>query len=652
MGLAVVGTPLDWEETQKHADYIREHGITQFLNIWRKQQNRKDYPFLWGDEIESMVISYDEENRDARLSLRQSEILPKIQACESRLREMFPSNAGSVPEFQPECNRYMLESAPGSPYNGSVDSLLSVEKDMRNRRKLAKAYLLPSESLVTLTSFPRLGVREPFTHHPETDPVHAATSESLFLSGDITSPNARFPSLIANMKSRRGAKVAANIPIYFDTNTPRPFVDPTIPWETGISPEDHGAIKQDHIYLDTTTFGAGCCCLQVTLQARDVDEARVVYDALVPVTPIMMALTASSPAYRGYLADVDCRWDILEESCDDRTEEEKGLKPLKEGQHRIPKSRWSSVDMYLSENAENRPEYNDIPIPFHEGVYRRLRDNNVDDLLAKLLAHLFVRDPLLVLPEKLEQDDETSTEHFESFQSTNWQSLRLKPPSQTGECGWRIEFRTMEVQPTDFENAAMALFVVLLSRAILSFGLNLYLPISKVDENMKRAQRRDAVRGERFWFRKRVGTITRNSSNGDSNGREHVIGNGLQGVAEDECEEMTINEIINGKGSYLGLFGIVDAYIESLDVDATRKLKLRKYIELVRRRAEGSLQTPATWMRNFVRSHPAYKHDSVVSREVNYDLMKAIDEIERGERHAPELLPSGYVGSKYDEPDQ
>ncbi|CAE6467909.1 unnamed protein product, partial [Rhizoctonia solani] len=432
MGLAVVGTPLDWEETQKHADYIREHGITQFLNIWRKQQNRKDYPFLWGDEIESMVISYDEENRDARLSLRQSEILPKIQACESRLREMFPSNAGSVPEFQPECNRYMLESAPGSPYNGSVDSLLSVEKDMRNRRKLAKAYLLPSESLMTLTSFPRLGVREPFTHHPETDPVHAATSESLFLSGDITSPNARFPSLIANMKSRRGAKVAANIPIYFDTNTPRPFVDPTIPWETGISPEDHGAIKQDHIYLDTTTFGAGCCCLQVTLQARDVDEARVVYDALVPVTPIMMALTASSPAYRGYLADVDCRWDILEESCDDRTEEEKGLKPLKEGQHRIPKSRWSSVDMYLSENAENRPEYNDIPIPFHEGVYRRLRDNNVDDLLAKLLAHLFVRDPLLVLPEKLEQDDETSTEHFESFQSTNWQSLRLKPPSQTG----------------------------------------------------------------------------------------------------------------------------------------------------------------------------------------------------------------------------
>jgi len=38
----------------------------------------------------------------------------------------------------------------------------------------------------------------------------------------------------------------------------------------------------------------------------------------------------------------------------------------------------------------------------------------------------------------------------------------------------------MEVQITDFENAAFSIFIVLLSRAILSFGLNFYLPISKV----------------------------------------------------------------------------------------------------------------------------------------------------------------------------
>jgi glutamate--cysteine ligase catalytic subunit len=39
----------------------------------------------------------------------------------------------------------------------------------------------------------------------------------------------------------------------------------------------------------------------------------------------------------------------------------------------------------------------------------------------------------------------------------------------------------MEVQMTDFENAAFSVFVVLLSRAIMSFNLNFYIPISKVD---------------------------------------------------------------------------------------------------------------------------------------------------------------------------
>lgn len=36
-------------------------------------------------------------------------------------------------------------------------------------------------------------------------------------------------------------------------------------------------------------FGMGCCCLQITFQAWNVDEARRVYDALVPVAPIMVS---------------------------------------------------------------------------------------------------------------------------------------------------------------------------------------------------------------------------------------------------------------------------------------------------------------------------------------------------------------------------
>ena len=41
---------------------------------------------------------------------------------------------------------------------------------------------------------------------------------------------------------------------------------------------------------------------------------------------VQLALTAASPAFRGFLADVDARWNVIAASVDDRTEEERGLK--------------------------------------------------------------------------------------------------------------------------------------------------------------------------------------------------------------------------------------------------------------------------------------------------------------------------------------
>jgi hypothetical protein len=48
-------------------------------------------------------------------------------------------------------------------------------------------------------------------------------------------------------------------------------------------------------------------------------------DAFVSASP-QLALTAASPAWRGYLADVDCRWNVIAGSVDDRTPEERGLR--------------------------------------------------------------------------------------------------------------------------------------------------------------------------------------------------------------------------------------------------------------------------------------------------------------------------------------
>lgn len=159
----------------------------------------------------------------------------------------------------------------------------------------------------------------------------------------------------------------------------------------------------------------------------------------------------------------------------------------------------------------------------------------------------------------------------------------------------------MEVQLTDFENAAFSIFIVLLTRAILSFDLNFYMPISQVrsdlacihgnifdvsyfllsqvDINMQRAQRRDAARKDSFFFRRSIfprghelphdefesyppsprvspthgsGEASFNANSADSvsestsrcsSPTDDKVTNGS---GEHVCDEMTMNEIING----------------------------------------------------------------------------------------------------------
>src|SRR5690606_31002760 len=90
------------------------------------------------------------------------------------------------------------------------------------------------------------------------------------------------------------------------------------------------------------------------------------------------------------------------------------------------------------------------------------------------------RDPLVIFQETLIAPPDGQADHFENIQSTNWQHMRFKPPPPGSNIGWRVEFRSMEIQITDFENAAFAIFIVLVTRVILSYGLNFYIPIKLV----------------------------------------------------------------------------------------------------------------------------------------------------------------------------
>ena len=54
MGLLSFGqTNLPFSEIKKHADYIKEHGIIQFINTYNRLKDRNYDTLKWGDEVRS-----------------------------------------------------------------------------------------------------------------------------------------------------------------------------------------------------------------------------------------------------------------------------------------------------------------------------------------------------------------------------------------------------------------------------------------------------------------------------------------------------------------------------------------------------------------------------------------------------------------------
>ena len=221
----------------------------------------------------------------------------------------------------------------------------------------------------------------------------------------------------------------------------------------------------------------------------------------------------------------------------------------------------------------------------------------------------------------------------------------------------------MQVQLTDFENAAYTVFVVLLTRVLLVFDLNLLLPLSKIDDNMARAHARCPVRTQKWWFRKDVtpdmsrdrersssfshcsgsaggGSGERSRSNsapsfppppppptsaeagkGENTGKAAEEDNDEE--EEELFEEMTLEEVMNGRGDYFpGLVPLIYAYLEHIHCEATAFARIDAYLSFLSRRASGELQTAADWMRDFVTGHEDYRGDSVVSPAIAHDLMK------------------------------
>ena len=605
--LSVLGHPLSWPQSLPHLSHIKQHAILQFLALYRTFQTRASDAFLWGDETEGFFVSFPADENTVELALIGSTVLEALERYAVKIKKNEYRGEGTKKEkertitFLPEYGRHMVEATPGQPYGSATSDLVKVEINMAKRRELIDSMLMDNESYLTCTVFPLMGVGQ-FTTRPY--PVFGPVSQSQYVMDEIINEHPRFPALTANIRKRRGRKVEIKIPMWLDENTKgmaKPAEHGDMKYPELEKKEDALNLQTNFIYGDCMAFGMGSCCLQVTFQARSIHEARKLYDKLAVLSPLFLALTAGSPIFHGMLANHDVRWSAISQAVDDRTEEE--LKFL-------PKSRYSSIDCYLSEDSTCLEEYHDIPIPIDEPSYKTLIEHGVDHKLARHVAHLFTRDPLVIFEEKINVDDEKFSDHFENVQSTNWNNVRFKPPPPHGNIGWRVEFRTMEIQLTDFENAAFAVFVALVSRAILFFGINLYLPMSLNDVNMDRAHHVDAVLKEKFFFRK----TWRNCTVADQ--------------IPEEIHELTVEEIFCGKTHiFPGLIPLVQSYLDLIKCDLETRAVVENYISLISGRARGKLQTCAAWTRDFVREHADYKKDSVVSPSIARDLLSAYDDI-------------------------
>ena len=313
MGLLNEGQVLTWEEGYEYIDLLKIKGINQFIRLYRETKSRKFNIKYFGYETEFMILK---NSPNYEVSLIAPDIIKKLNSLEN------------TSNWKPEYSNWIIEKIPDKPLPIIHKNILLIESAYENDRKTIQNQLL-DDSVLYLSSFPLLG-REVVKNLE----LKNSYSKSKTISDNCINPHIRFKTLTRNIRKRRGKKVDIVVPIFQDKYT-----------------------KLNNISMDCMAFGMGCCCNQLTIQLDNIDNCRYIYDQLAILSPIILALSASTPLLNGYLANTDTRWKVISQSVDDRTEYDKQI---------IKKSRFSSIDMYLSKHGES---YNDIKIFYNETFY-------------------------------------------------------------------------------------------------------------------------------------------------------------------------------------------------------------------------------------------------------------------------------------------
>lgn len=571
MGLLKKGEILPWNTLNRQKHIIKNRGVNQFISAFYKFNDVQTPDLAFGEELEFLLVIKDS--------------IYKLYCGSENVIEKNPFCAV-------EYGRYMVEISSKDPLRRNT--ILELESSVLN--KLQK--INEDECKVVMMScYPNMCFDNFFD--AENIKMRDDITYSLHFPDNAICQHKRFYSFTQNIRNRRGKKIQGYIEIMTDKNT---VLDET----------------NKYVLIDSMGQGMGCCCLQTTIQGANLEETRHLYDMMGIMGPLLLRMSRGTPCANGKLLKTETRWDMLEMSVDCRTDQERGTNWDVSGNKteynynvETPKSRFSPLDLFISNNKHFKDKYNDIYVPLNNDSLQRLRKNKVDEKMAKHIASLFIRDPII----SYENPNEELYEDFENIQSSNWRSIRFKLPSASMPedlRGWKVEVRTIDMQGTAFENCAFVYFTFFLSRAILKYNLNLYIPISKVDSNFKRANL--FIRDVKDYFEK-LGedkqTFFYRSNITDSD--EPII------------KEGTLKDIFLGTEGNEGLFKYVKQIIEEDFSDI--KDQIMKYIQFIEDKLMNKYMSFADWIRKFVVTHDEYKQDSLISNKIVDDLIEKLIKI-------------------------
>ena len=170
---------------------------------------------------------------------------------------------------------------------------------------------------------------------------------------------------------------------------------------------------------------------------------------------------------------------------------------------------------------------------------------------------------------------------------------------------------------TDREKAAVVFFFTLMQRMIVDEKLrvNFYIPISKCDENFSQAIIEDSMVKGRFWFRRYF--------------CEYLHGDKTK---SDEMVKLSVEELLVGNSKFDGLKRLIQAFVE-LNKEAIDEKQVWEVFSFYVVRSRGKLLSNAGLLRKFVKKHKLYQQDSVISPQINTDLINFIVDIRLKDHH-------------------